>query len=68
MGANISTIQEVIGFLKRLEMVEGNDTKTKPNPLPSNPNPLSDKEPQHGQRNDRYRSNENFVRQVRYDH
>jgi hypothetical protein len=68
LGANIGTIQEAIDFLKRLEMMEGNDTNKKSNPLPSNSNPLPDTRRQHGQRNDRYRRNEPFVRQVRYDH
>jgi hypothetical protein len=36
LGANISTIQEAIDFLKRLEMVEGNDINRKPNSLSSN--------------------------------
>jgi hypothetical protein len=66
LGANVSSIQEAIDFLKRL--VEGNDTNGKPGPLPNNSNPLPDKGPQHGQRNDKYRPNQQFVRQVRYDH
>jgi thymidylate synthase len=68
LGANIGTIQEAIDFLKRLEMMEGNDTNRKPNPSHNNSNPLPDNRPQHGKWNDRYRRNEPFVRQVRYDH
>ncbi|PNF24475.1 hypothetical protein B7P43_G07324 [Cryptotermes secundus] len=68
LGAKISTIQEAIDFLKRLEMVEGNDANRKSNPSPSNINSMQNRGPDHGQRSDRYRPNQQFVRQVRYDH
>jgi hypothetical protein len=68
LGANISTIQGAIDFLKRMEMVEENDTNRKPNSFPHNVNPTPNKRPQHGQPNDKYRPNQQFVRQVRYDH
>jgi hypothetical protein len=68
LGANISTIQEAIDFLKRLEMVEGNDINRKPNSLSSNLSPLPNKGPQQGQQNDRYRPNQQFMRHVRSDH
>jgi hypothetical protein len=67
LAANISTIQEAIDFLKRLGMVKEKDTNRKPSHLPNNSNPLPDNGPQRGHRNDRYRPNQQFVRQVRYD-
>jgi hypothetical protein len=68
LGANISTNQEAIDFLKRLEMVEGNDTNRRSNTFPNDFNPMPNKGPQHGQRNDKYRPNQQFVRQMRYEH
>lgn len=68
LEAKISTIQEAIDFLKRLEMVEENYANRKPNPSPSNLNPMLNRGPDHGQRNDKYRPNQQFMRKVRYDH
>jgi hypothetical protein len=68
LGANISTIQEAADFLKRLEMVEGNNTNRMSNSFPNDLNPMPNKGPQHGQRNDKYRPNRQFARQVRRDH
>jgi uncharacterized protein YfkK (UPF0435 family) len=67
LGANITDIQQAIDFLKRLEMMEGTDISGKPNSSPTDLNPMTNKGHPHGQRSERYRPNQQFVRQVNYD-
>jgi hypothetical protein len=64
----MSSVQEAIDFLKRLEILAGNDTKKKPDYLPNNLNPVPNKGPQQGQRNDKYKPNQQLVKHVRRDH